>query len=54
MEMSRSEGKRKRIQMTRHNEGTLKAGAGKPLNGDLSGWEQYLNWLKLWYLTVLP
>lgn len=42
MEMSRSEGKRKGIQMTQHNEGILEAGAGtrtpqKPLNGELSG-----------------
>lgn len=42
MEMSRSERQRDRIQMTWHNEGIRKAGAGsetpeKPLNSDLSG-----------------
>lgn len=42
MEMSRSEGKRKRIQMTRRNEGIIKAGAGagtpqKPVNSERSG-----------------
>ena len=59
MEMSRSEGKRTRIQMTRHNEGIPEAGAGtgvpqNPPSGERLGVCEYSNWLKLWYLTAPP